>query len=148
MCSCPSEQDLLHALLDDFAQRCGEHPSLSEYTDRYPALAEQIRELFPAITLIEQARPQQGNATAAGGSPAAETRLEFSPDSSRLALGGKDSLVTVWDVAPHPSLSPAAGGERDRKVSSPLPRGRARQGSPLSPRRGGEGRVRGRLANE
>ena len=51
-----SGPDLFNLLADEFADRYrrGERPPLSEYTDRYPELAEQIRELFPALVAIEQ----------------------------------------------------------------------------------------------
>ena len=54
--------ELLAALADDFAsrQRGGEHPSVEEYAGRHPELAEQIRELFPAIIAMEE---QGANAT-------------------------------------------------------------------------------------
>ena len=40
-----SGSDLLAGLADEFAERYrrGERPALSEYTERYPELAEQIR---------------------------------------------------------------------------------------------------------
>jgi eukaryotic-like serine/threonine-protein kinase len=53
-----SEQyDLLDQLAEEFAARChgGERPTLKEYTDRYPDLAEEIRERFPALAWVEQA---------------------------------------------------------------------------------------------
>ena len=42
---------LVDQLAEEFADRYrrGERPSLKEYTDRYPDLAEEIRELFPAL---------------------------------------------------------------------------------------------------
>jgi serine/threonine protein kinase/WD40 repeat protein len=48
---------LLDLLAEDFAERlrCGERPSLKEYLDRYPDLADDIRELFPALVEVEQA---------------------------------------------------------------------------------------------
>jgi serine/threonine protein kinase/formylglycine-generating enzyme required for sulfatase activity len=51
-----SGPDLLDRLAHEFARRFrrGEHPSLTEYTDRYPELATQIRDLFPALAMIEQ----------------------------------------------------------------------------------------------
>ncbi len=52
-----SEQfNLLDQLAEEFAERFrrGERPALSEYTDRYPELADDIRELFPAMVKIEQ----------------------------------------------------------------------------------------------
>ncbi len=52
-----SEQyDLLDQLAEEFAARFrrGERPALKEYTDRYPELADDIRELFPAMVKVEQ----------------------------------------------------------------------------------------------
>jgi WD40 repeat protein/serine/threonine protein kinase len=48
----------LDRLADEFAERyrCGERPSLQEYIDRYPDLADEIRELFPALVEIEQGK--------------------------------------------------------------------------------------------
>jgi hypothetical protein len=39
--------------------RAGEHPTASEYAERYPQLAEQIRELLPALVAVENAAPKQ-----------------------------------------------------------------------------------------
>jgi hypothetical protein len=53
-----SEQfNFLDQLAEEFAERFrrGERPGLSEYTDRYPELADLIRELFPAMVQVEQA---------------------------------------------------------------------------------------------
>ena len=51
------QYDLLDQLAEEFAARFrrGERPALEEYTDRYPELAEEIRELFPAMVKVEQA---------------------------------------------------------------------------------------------
>jgi serine/threonine protein kinase/tetratricopeptide (TPR) repeat protein len=51
-----SGPDLFNRLADEFAERYrrGERPPLSEYTDKYPELADEIRELFPALVAIEQ----------------------------------------------------------------------------------------------
>jgi WD40 repeat protein/tRNA A-37 threonylcarbamoyl transferase component Bud32 len=48
--------DLLDELAEEFAERFrrGERPSLKEYTDRYPELADEIRELFPALITVER----------------------------------------------------------------------------------------------
>jgi WD40 repeat protein/serine/threonine protein kinase len=47
---------LLDQLAEEFAERYrrGERPSLREYTDRYPDLADEIQELFPALVEVEQ----------------------------------------------------------------------------------------------
>jgi eukaryotic-like serine/threonine-protein kinase len=51
-----SDPDPLVRLAEDFAERLrrGEHPSLTEYTQRFPELADRIRDLFPALFVIEK----------------------------------------------------------------------------------------------
>jgi eukaryotic-like serine/threonine-protein kinase len=54
-----SERDeLLDRLVEEFAARLrrGERPALKEYADRYPELADEVRELFPAMVEVEQAK--------------------------------------------------------------------------------------------
>ena len=43
-------------LAEEFAQRYrrGERPSLQEYIDRVPEMADEIREMFPALVEVEQ----------------------------------------------------------------------------------------------
>ena len=42
-------------LAEEFVERCrrGEHPSVSEYAEAYPAWAGQIRDVFPALVALE-----------------------------------------------------------------------------------------------
>jgi serine/threonine protein kinase len=49
---------LLDELAEEFADRFrrGERPSLKEYTDRYPQLANDIRDLFPAMVKVERVK--------------------------------------------------------------------------------------------
>jgi serine/threonine protein kinase/WD40 repeat protein len=51
-----SGPNLLNDLAHEFAERLrrGERPALTEYVRRYPELATQIRELFPAMLLMEE----------------------------------------------------------------------------------------------
>jgi serine/threonine protein kinase/WD40 repeat protein len=51
-----SAPDQLNELAHEFAERYrrGDRPSLTDYAIKYPALAAEIRELFPAMALIEQ----------------------------------------------------------------------------------------------
>src|SRR5262245_49815850 len=55
-----------YALIDDLAAefaaryRKGARPSLKEYIDRYPELADEIRELFPAMVEMEQVKEDGG----------------------------------------------------------------------------------------
>jgi WD40 repeat protein/serine/threonine protein kinase len=50
-----SEPDPLDQLAEEFMARCrrGERPAVSEYVDKHPDLAEQIRDLFPALVVME-----------------------------------------------------------------------------------------------
>jgi WD40 repeat protein/serine/threonine protein kinase len=61
---------LLTRLADEFAERYrrGERPSLAEYVARYPHLAADIREVFPALVEVEQVKEDHHEA---GGPPAA-----------------------------------------------------------------------------
>src|SRR5262249_17788513 len=69
--------DLLDQLAEEFADRFrrGERPALEEYTDRYPELDREIRDLFPALVRVELAqglRPalaEPGDPRAAGPPP-------------------------------------------------------------------------------
>jgi serine/threonine protein kinase/WD40 repeat protein len=53
------ERDPFEKLADSFLARyrAGERPSVQEYAERYPELAEQIRALLPALVLMEEHRP-------------------------------------------------------------------------------------------
>jgi WD40 repeat protein/serine/threonine protein kinase len=65
MASDNSEGDvLLTRLADDFVARSrrGERPSLQEYVERYPELAADIRDLFPALVEIEQVKQDRSAA--------------------------------------------------------------------------------------
>src|SRR4051794_21628123 len=54
-----SDRDPLERLADDFLdrRRRGEDPLPSEYAERFPQWAEQIREFFPALEVIDGLKP-------------------------------------------------------------------------------------------
>src|SRR5262245_51669832 len=60
------------ALAEEFAARFrrGERPSLQEYIDRCPGLAEEIRELFPALVEVERVKDDQPAQPGAGDAAA------------------------------------------------------------------------------
>src|SRR5215471_14306384 len=72
-----SGPDLFNLLADEFAERYrrGERPPLSEYTDKYPELADQIRELFPALVAIEQFGTGAEDPTGPRLAPAAKVQI-------------------------------------------------------------------------
>jgi serine/threonine protein kinase/WD40 repeat protein len=69
MASPSGERNPVEQLAGEFAERFrrGERPSLTEYTDKYPELAEEIRELFPALVAMERLKPARGDLTGAYG---------------------------------------------------------------------------------
>jgi hypothetical protein len=54
-----ADRDPIERLAEEFLQRRrnGEAPALSEYAERYPDLADEIRAVFPALLLMERADP-------------------------------------------------------------------------------------------
>src|SRR6516162_3851197 len=56
MATPPCGSDLFNELAHEFAERYrrGERPPLDEYTQRYPELADEIRELFPTLVMMER----------------------------------------------------------------------------------------------
>ena len=55
-----SDDDLMSELAEEFVTRLrrGEHPDWTEYAGRHPELAEDVRELFPALILLEKTHPK------------------------------------------------------------------------------------------
>jgi tetratricopeptide (TPR) repeat protein len=82
MDSAASENDLvLNRLAEEFAVRFrrGERPSIQEYVDRYPELADEIRDFIPAVVKLEQAKDDREAAhdAAAAGAPPIEKLGDF-----------------------------------------------------------------------
>src|SRR5262245_58752876 len=66
-----ADRDPIERLADSFLARfrSGERPNVEDYAARHPELAEQIRDLLPALVMLEQEKPVAG-ATAAATGPA------------------------------------------------------------------------------
>ncbi|MHC4164773.1 MAG: serine/threonine protein kinase, partial [Planctomycetota bacterium] len=62
-----SNRETLGRLLDEFLARLrrGEQPSISEYVEEHPDLADEIRELLSALPLLEDLGAEEGEAEAA-----------------------------------------------------------------------------------
>lgn len=56
-----SDRNALEVLAEEFVERYrnGERPPLSEYIARYPDLAAEIEELFPALLMMENLKPAE-----------------------------------------------------------------------------------------
>jgi serine/threonine protein kinase len=75
--------DPVGQLVEDFMDRYrrGERPALTEYTERYPELADRIRDVFPMLVVMEEADSGPGpSGDGAGSGPVkAPTRQGGSP---------------------------------------------------------------------
>src|SRR5262245_51801983 len=72
------DRNPVEVLAEEFVSRLrrGERPSVEEYAGRYPDLAGEIHDLFPAAVLLEELK--SGSATLAGGA------LRAAPPPARL----------------------------------------------------------------
>src|SRR5207302_1027069 len=80
----PDREALLVRLGDEFAARYrrGERPTVQEYAARHPELAQDIRDLFPALVELEQVKEDSSYVEAA---PAPALRPAFDePERNRL----------------------------------------------------------------
>ena len=90
---------LLTRLADEFAARyrAGQRPSLEEYIGRYPELADDIRELFPAMVEIEQVR-EDHQADGALGAAQPAPALQQLGDFRILREVGKGGMGIVYEA--------------------------------------------------
>src|SRR5262249_53177720 len=98
MATTDSDRDaLLVRLGDEVAARCrrqGEQPSLQEYLERYTELADDIRELFPALIEIEQAKEDRNEVEP----PVAALSLRQLGDFRILREVGRGGMGVVYEA--------------------------------------------------
>src|SRR5262245_59849464 len=65
MAQSSDDRNPVERLAEEFLQRHrrGEHPPLTEYLNRHPERAEEIRELFPALVMMERIKPASDDVT-------------------------------------------------------------------------------------
>ncbi len=94
------QYDLLDRLAEEFAERFrrGERPALKEYTDRYPELADEIGELFPALVKVEVAEGVLRDAVETGDSRPAIPPLSQIGDYRIVREIGRGGMGVVYEA--------------------------------------------------
>ena len=100
--------------LDDLAEsflaahRRGERPKVSDWAERHPALADEIRQLFPAVAAMERLKgppePATPRPSAAGGLRLPLARLRAAAGHSGLSVPIPIAGEAVEDDKPPPDL--------------------------------------------
>ena len=87
-------------LAEEFAERYrrGERPDLQEYVDRLPAMAEEIREMFPAMAEVEQAEVDARGVAAGPPPQSSVTRMAQIGDYRILREVGRGGMGVVYEA--------------------------------------------------
>jgi len=93
----------VEALAEEFLERKrrGEWPTVADYVARYPHLADEIRDVFPVLGLVEDFKPGSEDATgtfAGAEIPGLEKRLERLGDYRVIREVGRGGMGVVYEA--------------------------------------------------
>src|SRR5262245_38158471 len=97
-----SATDPLGPIADEFMEafRRGQRPSVEEFARRYPAQADDLRAMLPALALMEKAKAPDDTAGERGGpaAPAAAPSLRQLGDYQILREVGRGGMGVVYEA--------------------------------------------------
>ena len=81
----PSAPDPFGQIADEFVEafRQGKRPSVEEFAQRYPEHADEIREMLPALGLIEKVKSPEDTRSTTPGRRGAAASARGLPDPAR-----------------------------------------------------------------
>ncbi|MEZ6034096.1 MAG: serine/threonine-protein kinase [Planctomycetaceae bacterium] len=93
-------EDELGPLMDEFLtrKRRGEYPSLTEFVNRHPDLEDEIRELFPAVAMIEQAGGSENKTSGTGDAAREGRQFERLGDYRIIREIGRGGMGVVFEA--------------------------------------------------
>ncbi|MCO6454089.1 MAG: serine/threonine protein kinase [Pirellulaceae bacterium] len=99
MANVDSDRNPLEVLAEEFAERHrrGELPSLTEYTRRYPDLADEIEQLFPTIVAMEQLKHRRLE-SGSGRASLGQAPLEWLGDYRIIREIGRGGMGVVYEA--------------------------------------------------